>query len=386
MISRQFGIKYFRPLTEIFFMKFTVSFSIFFTLTTLSAQVYAQSGLEGLSTGRYISVPTAKKNTTAKVKTRVVASEEKSVETPAPAKVIEVSAQPVAPVATPTVAAEVAAKPAEAVEKDEPGLAEQAQGLFMAKTEPIYNFYREQVHPDDIRNNQIEIEFAPTIAYNDSTANYSVRSYNSYFTALKVKAGVWLTPMIGLSGQMLFSLGSDIDALDNSHSRVTTKYDNLDLSLNFRKFFGLSRRANSVETSLIYSDYKFSPSSDSTTRLKTKTSGVGLGVKVRFPTSSSYAWTLGGSFFPRLKHDETSNVPPRESGSASDSSRVGLEFGGEFKFSREGQMTWGLGVTSEKNMFEGAASSADPLTGTTPSNVSVTNSMYLFSLGYRWGH
>lgn len=377
MISRQFRIKYFRPLTEIFFMKIANSFSILLALTTLSVQGYAQSGLEGLSTGRYISVPAPKKSTAVKAKPRTVASEEKSMEIPVVVKTEEKSSQvvPPPPATSPAVA-----------ETDEPGLAEQAQGLFSAKTEPIYNFYREQVHPDDVRNNQIEIEFSPTTVYNESTSNYSVREYNSYFTALKVKAGLWLTPMIGLSGQMLFSLGSDIDALDNSRSKVTTKYDNLDLSLNFRKFFGLSRRANSVETSLLYSDYKFSPASDSTTRLKTKTTGLGLGVKVRFPTSASYAWTLGGSFFPRLKHDESSNVPPRESGASSENSRVGLELGGEFKFSRESQMIWSLGMTSEKNMFDGAAFSADPVTGTTPSRVSVTNSMYLFSLGYRWGH
>lgn len=372
---------------------------IYFGVFALGFEARAQSSLEGLTTGRY-ELHSAKLKAPKSESSRRPASAQADDEVIVQSTVVKVETKSenttVVKTEKPTAeilekkSVEVAVKPVSPVdnseEKVEPNLADQAQSLFTAKTEKIYDFYREQVHPDDIRNNKVEIEFAPTAVYNDSSSNYSFREYNSYFTALKLKANVWLTPLIGLSGQMLFSLGSDIDANDGTRSRVATKYDNLDLGLNFRKFFGISRKSNSIETSLLYSDYKFSPSSDSTARLKTKTTGFGLGVKARFPTSASYAWTLGGSFFPRLTHDESENAVAIESGSIMESSRLGLDFGGEFKFSRESQLVWNLGLSSERNQFDGAASLVDPQWGLTPSHVSVTNTIYMFSLGYRWGH
>ncbi len=74
------------------------------------------------------------------------------------------------------------------------------------------------------------------------------------------------------------------------------------------------------------------------------------------------------------------------SGSSDESTRLGLIFGGEWKFTRESQVLWGLDISTERNVFDGPASLPDPSTGETPSNVSVTNSLYMFSLGYRWGH
>ncbi|MNJ93531.1 hypothetical protein D3C87_112130 [compost metagenome] len=392
-------------------MKLSYFFALISSLVLVANSGQAQSSLEGFSSGRY-EVRSAQG---AKKSSRNPASEVKDVVTDVDSvKVRTLSASELEAERKRTAAEEQAkmaaekalaekaeaerkaaeearlnltqAKEEEKPEVQEPGLTEQAQGLFSSKADKIYEFYREQVHPDDIRNNKLEIEFSPTAVYNDSSSNFSYRDYQSYFTALKVRANVWFTPLIGISGQILFSLGSDIGANDGTASRVSTKYDYLDLGVNFRKFFGVSRKANSIETSILFSDNKMSPSSDNTSRMKLKTTGFGLGLKARFPTSGSYAWVVGGSFFPRIQHDESDTGISAESGNVSESSRLGLEVGGEFKFSRESQLVWNLGMSSEKNLFDDAAKVPDPSTGSTPSNVSATNSLYMFSLGYRWGH
>jgi hypothetical protein len=104
------------------------------------------------------------------------------------------------------------------------------------------------------------------------------------------------------------------------------------------------------------------------------------------PSSHNYAWVFGGSFFPRLQHTESQTGINLQSGAAGESIRIGLDLGGEWKFTRESQMIWNLAVSAERNIFTGAANLVDPETSLTPSNVGVTNSLYMFSLGYRWGH
>jgi len=141
-----------------------------------------------------------------------------------------------------------------------------------------------------------------------------------------------------------------------------------------------------LEFSVLYSDDNFNVSKDSVSHPRLKSSGLGVGLKARFPTSLNYAWVIGGNFFPRLQHSESATAVDINSGSTEENIRVGFDFGGEWKFSRHSQMIWDLGVSSERNLFSGSASLPDPSTGSTPSNVSVTNTMYMLNLGYRWGH
>lgn len=392
-------------------MKFALIVSIFAVVQLWAPKSSAQSSLEGFSTGRYEihkstkksrqpssveeSVPSSAsandevkvrlKKSTDKSETTVVAEAKSSATT-----TVIVPTAPAAPVESAPVVASPAASTAPAPVPTpapvEPGISEQAQSLFSNQAEKIYEFYREQVHPDDVRNNKLEIEFTPVAIYNDSKSNYSFRNYNSYFNAMKLKANLWFTPLIGVSGKFMFSMGADLDANDGTNSRQSAKYESIDIGINFRKFFGISRMSNSLEFSLLYSDDKLKLPSSSTGRVNIKSSGLGLGLKARFPTSASYAWTLGGIFFPRLQHRESEAGAAISSGASEENTRMSLNFGGEWIFSRGSQMIWGLEAVTEKNLFDGAASTPDPSTGSTPSNVSVTNSMYLFSLGYRWGH
>lgn len=376
-------------------MKTVFSFALLLALF-LPNPVHAQMGLEGFSSGRYERRPasTTKKarlptsdseegpvvTDTEGVKVRTMKASELEAEKKASQDVSKAKEQKV------ELEEKVDQKSVEATtEVQEPGIAEQAQSLFANKAGEIHEFYRESIHPDDVRNNRVEIDITPALIYNEAQSNYSLRDYNSFFNALKFRANVWLTPLIGVSGQILFSFAADVDEV-GSASKVPAKYEMVDLGLNFRRFFGVSRKSNSVEFSLLLSDSKMTVPSDSTSRGRLKSQGLGVGIKARFPISANYAWVFGGNFFPRLQHSESDTGIVVHSGSPEESVRAGLDVGGEWKFSRQSQMIWSLGLSTERNLFDGSASLPDPSSGGTPSNVSVTNSLYMFSLGYRWGH
>ncbi|MEK2689528.1 hypothetical protein [Bdellovibrio sp. GT3] len=381
-------------------MKMHSFFTLMIAVALLGSTSYAQSSLEGISTGRYEvrknSAPTKLNRNPAQAvpEVSVTLKEDKTA-----AAVVEaepaVSPTQKAVVATsaPAPEAVVAAAPAAsitpvptAVPTVEPSITDQAEALFSNKADKIYDYYAESVHPEDVRNNRLEVEISPLAVYNDSQSNYSFRDYQSFYNALRFKANVWLTPLIGVSGKFVFSLGSDVDSMEADASRVAVKYEQLDVGLNLRKYFGNSRKANSLEFALLFSDNKMKPPTDAVNRVGISTSGFGLGMKMRVPSSVDYAWVYGGSFFPRLQHTEQGNVSNISSGSVAENSRLALELGGEWRLSRSSQILWGLEASAEKNMFDGSATVPDPSTGTTPKNVSVTNSAYVFSLGYRWGN
>ncbi|MBV2168199.1 MAG: hypothetical protein KUL82_05775 [Bdellovibrio sp.] len=382
-------------------MTSSLSFLIVAALMTLSLPTFAQTGLEGFSSGRYevrkSKVPTKGRHPASEGEAGAVVTDSdglkvrtlKASELAAEEKVRKEEEQKKLAEEKKQEAEKAAAVPAPKeveVEVQEPTISEQAESLFSSKAEKIYDFYREQIHPDDIRNNRVEIDLTPVVSYTDSQSNYSFRDYQSFFNALKIKSNVWFTPLIGVSGQIMFSLAADVDSLAADKSRIPAKYEFVDLGVNFRKFFGVSRKSSSVEFSVLYSDNKMTVPSDNTSRARLKSQGFGMGLKARIPTSANYSWVVGGTFFPRLQHTESATGVAISSGSPEESIRIGLDLGGEWKFTREGQMIWNLGLSAERNVFDGAAGLPDPSTGSTPSNVSVTNSLYMFSLGYRWGH
>lgn len=389
-------------------MKLVRSFLLFLSLLMASSYSLAQVSLEGVSSGRYevrksskaikarrpaseveeaapvitdadgLKVRTLKASEIAaedkaKKDVETKKSEVQKQETSVPSSNVTVAAPTTTPVLT------------ETPEVEEPTIGEQAESLFSSKANKIYDFYREQIHPDDIRNNRVELDVMPVVVYNDSQSNFTYRDYQSFFDALKFKSNVWFTPLIGISGEIMFSFAADVDSLAADRSRIPAKYEMVDFGLNFRKFFGVSRKSSSLEFSVLYTDDKMTVPSDNTSRPRLKTQGVGAGLKARMPSSANYAWVFGGSFFPRLQHSESATGANIQSGASGENIRIGLNLGGEWKFTRESQMIWDMGVSAERNIFGGSASLPDPSTGLTPTNVSVTNTLYMFSLGYRWG-
>lgn len=245
--------------------------------------------------------------------------------------------------------------------------------------------YVEQVHPDDQRLNQLEIQVQSGVMATDSRANHSVRDYRIFSPQLQFGANVWLEPTIGLSGNYLMSLAGDVSGGVGSADRYSLRQERIEVGTHFRKFFGLSRKATSIEYGIKFFEAKFDVSSDATSRIKTKTSGLGVHIGARLPSSPTYNWTLGAELYPRLQHTEMNTASTYRSGSSPETSQIRIDVGGELKFSRSHIMTWSLDWTFEKSRFSGSSNEIDPRTGSTPSGVSVESTTTGLNFGYRWG-
>jgi hypothetical protein len=278
------------------------------------------------------------------------------------------------------------APPPAPIAKEEPSFSQQAKSLLGTDADKVNDFYDEHFDEADPRHNKVEISFAPAFVTSESSSNFSYRNYRSVFTAMNLGANVWLTPALGVGGSFLFSLGADTSGDAVTNTRTIVRYELLDMAIKFRKFFGFSSTSKSMEFDILYSDYKTTVPADDLYRARLKTSGLGAKMTLRVPSSAEVAWLVGGSFYPRLQHAEEKTGLNISSGNNTENTRVGLQLGSEITLSRQAQLFYEASVTSEKNLFDGSAALIDPATGNTPKNVSVTNTFYMFSLGYRWGN
>ncbi len=275
--------------------------------------------------------------------------------------------------------------PAEPTPSAPPTLGDQVKDLFTGGEGHVGDLYREQVHQDDIRNNKVEIDIGTGVVYNNSTANLAYRNYYSFAPYLKAGAHVWLTPLVGVSGSYLSTFSETIPSALTAGNMINAKSAWTQLSLDFRKFYGMSRRANSINYGLLYSQYTFTVPSTEVSRIGLTSSGLGVYLNARIPTAPSYSWVFGGSLIPVLSHAENQTSLALQSGNSNTASRLGLSLGGEIKMSRENQLIWSVEVQMEKDQFSGNSSLPDPYTGLTPTGVSVVNTWTYFNLGYRWG-
>lgn len=333
---------------------------------------------------RYEVRPSSKPSQTK----RAPASEEAPV-VAIPAVVEEKKAVQVTPAVTVTTTV-VNSQPAEPVtesQPDEPKLGDQFKALYGDEHRKVLDFYEQRLDEHDPRRNKVEVQVAPGWSYTQSRSSYSPRDYHTSYPSLRLRANVWLTPAIGLVGQLQFSMGASLPGDSTIDSRDTTRFETVDLGIRFRSFQEYSKGSSSQEVGLFFIDDSTQVASDSLTRLKLRSTGFGIGVWSRNPAASgSSAWHLGGGFAPRMVHVEDATGWTGQSGSPLENIRMLLEVSREEILSRKSQILYGIKWTGERNAFDGAATAADPLTGLTPTNVSVTNSTATFFFGYRWGH
>lgn len=350
---------------------------------TVTSSAFAQSALSGIGSGRYESRPQAKVVESSK---RRPASADVSVKlVPAPAAPPTEIVNPVKVPEAEALATSAVVKEAAKEPEKEPAIAEQVESLFGSKLSNVINFYQNNVHYEDVRNNQIEAEVLPSFIYLDADSNYSFRRYSTQFVNLGLKATSWFTPRVGLYGAFSTSLAGDLAGESSVSSRVNAKFESLDVGFSFRSFDGLSRKSNSTEFLVEYLNHKTIIPSDETSRASHQTSGLGLGVRLKLPTSSKHKWVIGGMLFPKLTHGESRTAAAGQSGEKGDSARLEFDLGGEIESNRFSQLLWNIGYSYERNTFRGTAGVADPHSGLTPANVGVSSSTLSFGLGYRWG-
>lgn len=271
------------------------------------------------------------------------------------------------------------AKPAESV-------GEKVRDLVLGGSLDHAETYREQVHEEDPRRNLLDIEFAPTFVYLDSSSNYWFRNYSLSAPGFKFGAHIWITPFFGIHTSMTNSLGASVYSTVDTKDRVAVDLSWFEAGFLWRRYMGVGRKAASFSLSLDFVENQIRPSTLATNRMRTKSSGVRVGIEASVPSSNSFAWQVGGTLTPRLDHSEHSPSTGLTSGTKDQTTEVGIWFGGLHTLDRANQLYWRLQETVERSQFEGTASTADPANGATPSGVTVTTGTTQFIFGYRWGN
>lgn len=266
--------------------------------------------------------------------------------------------------------------------EEPPPVTQQVRDLVGGTPEDIEEA-RAKIHTQDPRNNVIDITLAPGYFYNDSKATYSYRDYSSNGPALGLGMNIWLTPFFGFQSRYFASVSGSVRA--NGTDMVPTDINYFEGGIRFRKHFGYSRKAAHLNWGIDYHDETNKISKEATTITGRKSTGFGLSLEAVIPSSSTYAHTLQIDVRPRMKHSELGTGVDVKSGSKPETNAIGAAAGGEWTLDRRNRIFWKGQYSVERNLFKGSASQADPSTGATPNGVSVTNSLMMFYLGFKWG-
>lgn len=329
---------------------------------------------EDLDSSRYSVRPTATiVNTPPKVEPKHV--EAKPIETkPVETKTVEAKVED----------ATAAPVPAPAPVKE--GVGEKVQDIILGGTQEEVDDYRKILHPFDTRLNLFELSIAPVYIYNNSGSSYWFHNYYTSGPGISLNAITWFSPFFGLQTSYLSSMSTGLRADPAGTKTLKVDHQWFDSGFRFRKFFGISRKSSQLTFGIDYADYQLKVPSDAAARVGVKTSGIKLSLEGVIPSSNTFSWTLGTYIVPRSKYAEKATALDLKSGNAADSNQIGASLGGRYTFDRFNQVYWKVSHSVEKTMFDGTANTTDPLTGTTPEGVNITNSVTIFSFGYIWGN
>lgn len=329
-----------------------------------------------LESGRYV----------VKSETKVVASEatEDAAATPAP----------VAPAVPPKPIVKKVAKKIEtpkapaAVDPKAPiteeNFVQRLQSVLLGDQDETLR-YRESLHPDDRRQNMIEVQVAPTLMYLDSNSSYSYRNYSSSGSGLGIGAQIWTTPFFGITSSYFVTLASDMSASVSGDRQLQVDHRFFDVGIKYRKFFTLSRRSPVTGVSLKYDEYQLNFPKKEAGRTRLKTTGVALGFDAKIPSSFTHAWTFGTDIIIRPTTTEEKTALNLKSGKNPTAQTFKAFVGSEYSFSRNQSLYWKLSHRLDKTVYEDSANQADPNTGATPSGVSVNQGVTMFELGFTFG-
>lgn len=283
------------------------------------------------------------------------------------------------PVETP--APVVESKPSEA--HTPPPVTQQVRDLILGGTPEDISEAKNQIHPQDPRANLLEIQIAPAYFYNGSESTYSYRDYSSHGPGLGLGMNVWLTPFFGLQSRFFTSVSSSVRS--GGTNMVPMDVQAFEGGIRFRKHFGYSRKAAHLNWGIDYHDEINKINNEATTLRGRKSAGLSVSLEAVMPTSVSYAHTFQVDIRPRLQHSEKGGAEGVKSGNKAETNALSLSVGGQWTLDRRNQVFWKSEYSVERNLFKGEASQPDPATGLTPDGVSVTNSLLMFSFGFRWG-
>lgn len=245
--------------------------------------------------------------------------------------------------------------------------------------------YRGALHPEDPRHNFVEVSVAPGYLYMNSKSDYWYRKFHSAAPGLGVGAEFWLTPFFSLQSTYFTTFAADMTAQYDSNRKVNTDHRLFNAGIQFRKFFSMSRKSPNLVFGINYDETQLLVPKSEPQRPRLKTTGVALRLEATLPKTTTRAWVVGAEFLPKIKVTEIQTGLDLQSGKKPTSYGFKFSFGQDFNFNRNHKVFWRLSHRIDKTVYEGTATLNDPITGTAPSGVSVTQGTSLFQFGFTWG-
>jgi hypothetical protein len=299
---------------------------------------------------------------------------EASVPAPVPPEKVVVETLPAVPAAPPT--------PVEEAPLPPPPVTQQVRDL-VGGTEEDINEAKTSIHPQDPRRNVVEIQIAPAYYYNGSQSSYSFRDYSSHGPGLGLGMNLWFTPFFGVQSRYFASVSGSVRS--GGTNMVPTDITSFEGGIRFRKHFGYTRKAAHLNWGIDYHDEANKIGKEATQITGRKSSGLSVSMEAVIPSTVNYAHTVQIDIRPRMKHEEVTAGSLAKSGTKAESNAVGMGLGGQWNLDRRNQVFWKGQYSVERNLFKGNATQVDPSNGQTPDGVSVTNSLMMFYLGFKWG-
>lgn len=271
-------------------------------------------------------------------------------------------------------------------QEEQPPVTDQFRDFFVGGSGEQIDRYRSFLGPDDIRRNKVELELAPLFIYNDSRSEYYFRNYITATPGGKIGLGVWFTPFFGVNANYEKTfLGTNRKEFSGaSQSAFLDQW--MQLGFRFRRFTSFSATASSMTIGIDFFDYLKKVPVDDSNHAKLATTGVLLSAEARMPANDVLAWLVKLDYMPVANHRELSTDANIRSGLKSETFRMGLSVGTEFKLNRQNRLFFKVKDIYERNVFSGTANTIDPRNGQLPENVAVTNNFIILEVGYTWGH
>jgi len=259
----------------------------------------------------------------------------------------------------------------------------QVENFFWRGAEGAKDF-KSLLHPQDTRQNLLEIGVDAGVLYQDSRSNYWYRRYSSSSPMLSANMTLWLTPFLGFRADFMTSMSSDMKGDPTTHRRIPVDHQWWSGQVRFRKSFGLDRKSPHILIGIGLNEYRINVPTNDLNRIRVHTSGSVIELGLQKPSSVDHIWELGVQVLPQAKQKEKKTGIKVQSGSKQDTNGVGFWIGSRFVIDRKRQFYWRLSHTLNKSLYKGQANMDDPIEGTKPEGVYVKTGITLFKVGYTW--
>jgi hypothetical protein len=225
----------------------------------------------------------------------------------------------------------------------------------------------------------LEMSFSPGYFYLDSKSDSAYRNFQAASPAVQLDAAVWLSDHLAVELEMGTSLAASVS--DGLNRQVALNRNDLAIGIQRRRV----DRGGEFLYGLGFFESQLRVSADAQRRPRLRTSGVKLNLEGLFRLPAGF-WGLGVDFAPKVSHAEEATGIQLKSGGNVDSHALAFSLRRVWTLDETSSVFLKLTHSVERHLFSGDSSLADPVTGSTLTNVGVTQSTTLIQFGIGWSN